>query len=76
MPKGVQKYPVLKTRSEKPDFRFLKPGKLPGFPNSGRVPGFKPGIRVGYGSRILENRVPGIRFDFFFLIFISKRTKP
>ena len=61
--RGVQKYPDPKTRSEKPAFQFLKPGKLPGFPNldiSGRVPGFK----TGYSGRIriVNFGKPGTRY--------------
>ena len=75
--RGVQKYPVWKTRSGKPGIRFLKPGKLPGLPNSdnsGRVPGFK----IGYSGwiQIANFGKPGTRYpicNFFKKKFILKK---
>ena len=49
--RGVQKYPDPKTRSEKLAFRFLKLGKLPGFPNSD-ILGWVPGFKTEYSDRI------------------------
>ena len=68
--RGVQKYPIFKTRSEKPGFRFLKPGILPDFPysdNSGRVSGFK----TGYSGRrrIANSGKPGTRYPVFKIFF-------
>ena len=76
--RGVQKYPVSKTRSENPFFDFKNRVNYPVFQiRIFRVgyPVLKPGIRVGYGSRILENRVPGIRFEFFFSFFLNVKNE-
>ena len=70
--RGVQNIRFEKSDPENSVFDFLNRVNYPVYQIRIIRVGYlvlKPGIRVEYGSRILENRVPGIRFVIFFIFY-------